>query len=57
MIQESENVTCLKITSDQLPIYGNLDYIFPLRELRNVEDPAPVLIAVFIRNTCRQELN
>ena len=46
-IREPEKVTCLKITGDLLPAYGNLDYIFSIGVLHHIEDPAPVVDAAF----------
>jgi len=44
---EPEKVTCLKITGDQLPAYGNLDYVFSIGVLHHIPNPAPVVEAVF----------
>jgi SAM-dependent methyltransferase len=46
-IRNPEKVTCLKITGDQLPAYGNLDYIFSIGVLHHIPDPAPVVEAAF----------
>jgi len=46
-IPQSEKVTCLKITGDQLPAYENLDYIFSIGVLHHIPDPAPVVEAAF----------
>jgi SAM-dependent methyltransferase len=46
-IRNSEKVTCLKITGDQLPADGNLDYIFSIGVLHHIQDPTPVVEAVF----------
>jgi len=46
-IRKPEKVTCLKITGDQLPAYGNLDYIFSIGVLHHIPDPAPVVEAAF----------
>jgi SAM-dependent methyltransferase len=46
-IAESERVTCLKITGNQLPAYGNLDYVFSIGVLHHIPDPTPVVEAVF----------
>jgi SAM-dependent methyltransferase len=46
-ISVPEKVTCLKITGDQLPPYGNLDYIFSIGVLHHIPDPAPVVEAAF----------
>ncbi len=46
-IREPEKVTCLKITGDQIPPYGNLDYIFSIGVLHHIADPKPVVAAAF----------
>jgi SAM-dependent methyltransferase len=46
-IERPEKVTCLKITGDQLPPYGNLDYIFSIGVLHHIPDPLPVVEAAF----------
>ena len=46
-LQQPEKVTCLKITGDQLPAYGNLDYVFSIGVLHHIQDPTPVVEAVF----------
>jgi SAM-dependent methyltransferase len=46
-IQQPEKVTCLKITGDQLPADGNLDYIFSIGVLHHIPDPNPVVKAAF----------
>jgi SAM-dependent methyltransferase len=46
-VQEREKVTCLKITGDQLPAYGSLDYVFSIGVLHHIRDPAPVVDAAF----------
>lgn len=46
-IKQPEKVTCLKITGDQLPSYGNLDYIFSIGVLHHIPDPKPVVEAAF----------
>jgi SAM-dependent methyltransferase len=46
-IQNPERVTCLKMTGDQLPAYGNLDYIFSIGVLHHIPDPKPVVEAAF----------
>ena len=44
-LRNSEKVTCLKITGDHLPAYGDLDYIFSIGVLLHTllprRDPAP----------------
>ena len=46
-IRNSERVTCLKITGDQLPAFGNLDYIFSIGVLHHIPDPKTVVEAAF----------
>jgi len=46
-IREPERVTCLKMTGDQLPPQGNLDYVFSIGVLHHIQDPAPVVKAAF----------
>ncbi len=46
-ISEPEKVTCLKITGNQLPAYGYLDYIFSIGVLHHIPDPKPVVEAAF----------
>jgi len=46
-IQNSGKVTCLNITGDRLPAYGNLDYIFSIGVLHHITDPKPVVEAAF----------
>ena len=46
-IRNSERVTCLKITGDRLPAYGDLDYIFSIGVLHHIPDPKPVVEAAF----------
>jgi SAM-dependent methyltransferase len=46
-IEQPEKVTCLKITGDQLPAYGDLDYIFSIGVLHHIPNPAPVIEAAF----------
>ena len=46
-IRNSEKVTCLKITGDQLPPYENLNYIFSIGVLHQIPDPKPVVEAAF----------
>jgi SAM-dependent methyltransferase len=42
-IRNSEKVTCLKITGDQLPAYGDLDYIFSIGVLHHIPNPGSVV--------------
>jgi SAM-dependent methyltransferase len=46
-IRNSERVTCLKITGEQLPAYGDLDYIFSIGVLHHITNPKPVVEAAF----------
>jgi len=46
-INQPEKVSCLKITGDQLPAYGNLDYIFSIGVLHHIPNPQPVVEAAF----------
>ena len=46
-VKQPEKVTCLKITGEELPAYGNLDYIFSIGVLHHIPDPAPVVDAAF----------
>jgi SAM-dependent methyltransferase len=46
-IQKTEKVTCLKITGDHLPAYGDLDYIFSIGVLHHIPDPKQVVEAAF----------
>jgi len=46
-VADPGRVTCLKITGDQLPPYGDLDYIFSIGVLHHVRDPGPVVRAAF----------
>jgi len=46
-IEQPEKVTCLKITGDQLPPYGDLDYVFSIGVLHHIPDPKPVVDAAF----------
>jgi SAM-dependent methyltransferase len=46
-IEQPEKVTCLKITGDQLPNLGNLDYVFSIGVLHHIPDPKPVVEAAF----------
>ena len=46
-IEQPEKVTCLKITGDQLPPYGDLDYVFSIGVLHHIPDPEPVIDAAF----------
>ncbi len=46
-IRKPEKVTCLHITGDQLPAYGDLDYVFSIGVLHHISNPAPVVKAAF----------
>jgi len=46
-IRNYEKVTCLKITGDQLPEYGDLDYVFSIGVLHHIPDPKPVVKAAY----------
>jgi SAM-dependent methyltransferase len=46
-IVDRRRVTCLKITGDQLPPYGDLDYIFSIGVLHHIRDPIPAVEAAF----------
>src|SRR4030042_1217271 len=46
-IKQPEKVTCLKITGDKLPAYGDLDYIFSIGVLHHIPDPIPVVEAAY----------
>lgn len=44
-IKNPLRVTCLKITGEQLPAYGDLDYVFSIGVLHHIPDPKPVVKA------------
>lgn len=46
-IMEPEKVTCLKITGDKLPNYGDLDYVFSIGVLHHIPNPKTVVEAAF----------
>jgi SAM-dependent methyltransferase len=46
-IRNSEKVTCLNITGDQLAAYGDLDYIFSIGVLHHIPNPKPVVETAF----------
>jgi SAM-dependent methyltransferase len=46
-IRNSERVTCLKTTGEQLPAHGDLDYIFSIGVLHHIPNPKPVVEAAF----------
>jgi SAM-dependent methyltransferase len=45
-IMDPEKVTCLKTTGDQLPPFGDLDYVFSIGVLHHIPDPTPVVGSV-----------
>jgi len=46
-IKQPEKVTCLKITGNHLPAYGDLDYIFSIGVLHHIPNPKPIVEAAF----------
>ena len=46
-VKQPEKVTCLKMTGDQLPDEGNLDYVFSIGVLHYIPDPKPVIEPAF----------
>ena len=46
-IKQPDKVTCLKITGDQLPAFGDLDYVFSIGVLHHIKDPTSVVDAAF----------
>ena len=46
-IKQPEKVICLKITGEELPAYGDLDYVFSIGVLHHIPDPKPVVEAAF----------
>ena len=46
-IEQREKVTCLKIHGEELPEYGDLDYVFSIGVLHHIPDPKPVIEAAF----------
>jgi len=46
-VGNSEKVTCLKMTGDQLPAYGDMDYVFSIGVLHHIPDPKPVVEAAY----------
>jgi SAM-dependent methyltransferase len=46
-VQHPQKVVCLKIPGDQLPAYGDLDYIFAIGVLHHIPHPGPVVKAAF----------
>jgi len=46
-IRQPGKVTCLKVTGDQLPAFGDLDYVFAIGVLHHIPDPVPVVEAAY----------
>lgn len=46
-IKDHKNVTLLKITGDQLPPYGDLDFVFSIGVLHHIPDPKPVIKSAY----------
>jgi SAM-dependent methyltransferase len=46
-IRDPAKVTCLRISGDQLPAYGDLDYVFSIGVLHHIPDPKPVIESVY----------
>jgi SAM-dependent methyltransferase len=46
-IRHPEKVTCIQATGDQLPVYGDLDYVLSVGVLHHIPDPKPVVEAAF----------
>jgi SAM-dependent methyltransferase len=46
-VQQPERVTCIRTTGDQLPPYGDLDYVFSIGVLHHIPNPKPVVQAAF----------
>jgi len=46
-VRNPERVTCLKMAGDQLPAYGDLDYVFSIGVLHHIPEPEPVVLAAF----------
>ncbi len=46
-VKEPERVTFLKITGDQLPQYGDMDYVFSIGVLHHIPYPRPVVQAAY----------
>src|SRR4030043_314777 len=46
-IRNPEKVTLLKISGEQLPAYGDLDYIFSIGVLHHIPDPDPGVESAF----------
>jgi SAM-dependent methyltransferase len=46
-LTEPEKVTCLNIRGDELPPFGDLDYVFSIGVLHHIPDPSPVVGAAY----------
>jgi len=46
-IRQPDKVKCLKTTGDQLPAFGDLDYVFSIGVLHHIQDPTPAVEAAF----------
>ena len=46
-IHQSSKVTCLNVTGDRLPSYGDLNYVFSIGVLHHIPNPKPVVEAAF----------
>jgi SAM-dependent methyltransferase len=46
-VRQPQKVTCLKITGDKVPPYGDLDYVFSIGVLHHIPDPKPVVDAAY----------
>jgi len=46
-IRQPDKVKCLKTTGDQLPAFGDLDYVFSIGVLHHIQDPIPAVEAAF----------
>ena len=46
-LRQPDKVTCLKISGDQLPPYGHLDFVFSVGVLHHIMDPRPVVETAF----------
>jgi SAM-dependent methyltransferase len=46
-IRHPERVTCIQAAGEQLPAYGDLDYVLSIGVLHHIPDPKPVVQAAF----------
>ena len=46
-LMKPEKVTCLNIRGDELPAYGDLDYVFSIGVLHHIPKPDPVVEAAY----------